>query len=227
MVLVGFALPFATKTRQRGYAAFTAATQRRMTLQTPVTELIEDEKVRRVVEAFFEEKEKRLEDKEKRLEEKDHYYTALLEEKEERLNLLQVKILSLKGLLTARGVVEYFAVGYLKQHVIGQRRNRNMPMTDILSKAAELAYNEQQLPNDIRLLKDVYEQCVQDNTLHNKQSCSLFYKNLYAELSKEIHGAAWSGPGVKNTLLSVPNAEKYICVVAEICERKFNLSLDE
>ena len=94
MVLVGFALPFATKTRQRGYAAFTAATQRRMTLQTPVTELIEDEKVRRVVEAFFEEKEKRLE-------EKDRYYTALLEEKEARLNLLQEKILSLKGLLTS------------------------------------------------------------------------------------------------------------------------------
>ena len=85
-------------------------------------------------------------------------------------------------------------------------------MTDILSKAAELAYNEQQLPNDIQLLKDVYGQCGQDNTLHYKQSCSLFYGNLNGELSKEIHVATWSGPGVK--LLSVLNAETYICVVA-------------
>ena len=180
-----------------------------------ILENVAPEKLPKVALELLEEKDQRLADKDKIIAAKDD----LLAEMERR-------ILSLQGLLTARGVMGYFAHSYLKRHV--SLKGKKVPITNILSEAAKLAYNVQgTLPDDIQLLKEIYEECVHDRSRHNEEDCANFFRGLYGELSNEIHaGASWAGPGVKNTLLRVPRADEYICVVAQVCERKFNLDFE-
>ena len=216
-----------------------------------LTALIEDDVVRKFVVALVEDKEKRIiqmeksaaalvEDKEKRiiqmeksaaaLDEKseerikavEKLTAALVEEKDQRILLLQKEILSLKGLLTARGVIEVLC-NIIKPAIAGNRRK--LPVTQILEEATKAAYEPEQGNEDILLLKKAYEKCIQDNSLHNASDCQSFYLNLFAELSNEIHGAPWSGPGVKNTLKGTARGEEFSCVVGEICKQKFNLEL--
>ena len=216
-----------------------------------LTALIKDDVVRKFVVALVEDKEKRIiqmeksaaalvEDKEKRIiqneksaaaliEEKDQRIkavekltAALVEEKDQRILLLQKEILSLKGLLTARGVIEVLC-NIIKPAIAGNRRK--LPVTQILEEATKAAYEPEQGNEDILLLKKAYEKCIQDNSLHNASDCQSFYLNLFAELSNEIHGAPWSGPGVKNTLKGTARGEEFSCVVGEICKQKFNLEL--
>ena len=216
-----------------------------------LTALIKDDVVRKFVVALVEDKEKRIiqmeksaaalvEDKEKRiiqmeksaaaLDEKseerikavEKLTAALVEEKDQRILLLQKEILSLKGLLTARGVIEVLC-NIIKPAIAGNRRK--LPVTQILEEATKAAYEPEQGNEDILLLKKAYEKCIQDNSLHNASDCQSFYLNLFAELSNEIHGAPWSGPGVKNTLKGTARGEEFSCVVGEICKQKFNLEL--
>ena len=120
--------------------------------------------------------------------------------------------------------MEYFADGYLKYDVIGNKKR--MSITDIFVEAAAKAYTDPNPPSDIQLLKEVYEKCITDTARHNEADCKQFFTDLYAELSKEIHGGAWTGPGVKNTLSRVARGDVYACVVSETCSQKFNLALD-
>ena len=49
-----------------------------------------------------------------------------------------------------------------------------MPITDILRLSAKLAYTEPITRDDIKLLKEIYEDCIKDKTLHNVQDCQDF-----------------------------------------------------
>ena len=100
-----------------------------------------------------------------------------------------------------------------------------VPITDILHSSAELACAVPIPPDITKLSKEICEACIDAETLHNVQDCQEFFVNLHSEPSNAIHGASWSGPGVKNTLLKVPNAMDHICVVAPVCDCKFNLVL--
>ena len=183
--------------------------------------------------ALVEDKEKRIiqmeksaaaldEKSEERIKAVEKLTAALVEEKDQRILLLQKEILSLKGLLTARGVIEVLC-NIIKPAIAGNRRK--LPVTQILEEATKAAYEPEQGNEDILLLKKAYEKCIQDNSLHNASDCQSFYLNLFAELSNEIHGAPWSGPGVKNTLKGTARGEEFSCVVGEICKQKFNLEL--
>ena len=125
-------------------------------------------------------------------------------------------------MLTARGVIEVLC-NIIKPAIAGNRTK--LPVTQILEEATKAAYEQEQGNEDITLLKKAYEKCIQDNSLHNASDCQSFYLNLFAELSNEIHGAPWSGPGVKNTLKGTARGEEFSCVVGEICKQKFNLEL--
>ena len=198
-----------------------------------LTALIEDDVVRKFVVALVE-KEQALvakeqesaaaliEEKDQRIKAVEKVTAALVEEKDQRILLLQKEILSLKGLLTARGVIEVLC-NIIKPAIAGNRRK--LPVTQILEEATKAAYEPEQGNEDILLLKKAYEKCIQDNSLHNASDCQSFYLNLFAELSNEIHGAPWSGPGVKNTLKGTARGEEFSCVVGEICKQKFNLEL--
>ena len=198
-----------------------------------LTALIEDDVVRKFVVALVEDKEKRIiqmeksaaaldEKSEERIKAVEKLTAALVEEKDQRILLLQKEILSLKGLLTARGVIEVLC-NIIKPAIAGNRTK--LPVTQILEEATKAAYEPEQGNEDILLLKKAYEKCIQDNSLHNASDCQSFYLNLFAELSNEIHGAPWSGPGVKNTLKGTARGEEFSCVVGEICKQKFNLEL--
>ena len=200
--------------------------------------LVED-KEKRIIQmeksaaALVEDKEKRIiqmeksaaaldEKSDERIKAVEKLTAALVEEKDQRILLLQKEILSLKGLLTARGVIEVLC-NIIKPAIAGNRRK--LPVTQILEEATKAAYEPEQGNEDILLLKKAYEKCIQDNSLHNASDCQSFYLNLFAELSNEIHGAPWSGPGVKNTLKGTARGEEFSCVVGEICKQKFNLEL--
>jgi len=115
--------------------------------------------------------------------------------------------------------MKYFADRYLKQHSW-----KRMTASAIVQEAATEAYTDPNPSADIQLMKDAYEGCI-DSARHTEQECKKFLANLYEELSKEIHGAPWSGPSVKSTL-SATNAHEHICFVAKVCEQKFGVYLE-
>lgn len=121
--------------------------------------------------------------------------------------------------------MEYFAEAYLGPQL--NSKGTRTPITTILDSAAKIAYKKKKLPEDIQLMKQAYESCVADKSKHTASEFQAFYKGLYGTLSKAIHGAPWSGPGVKNTFQNLPQEEKYECVVAYICKHKLNLELED
>ena len=193
--------------------------------------IIQDESVRSQLADVINEKDqqikKLIEAKDKLIEAKDQQIKKVTEAQDKLINEKDKQILGLKGGLTCRGVLEYFANGYLKGAVIGKRKR--LSVTDCLQESAKEAYstnNATATNPEIMFLKDCYETCVTDSSKHNTAECSMFLTDLYAELSKDIHGAPWSGPSVKNTFSGSTIAEvKYTCFIEKICTDKLNLDL--
>ena len=52
---------------------------------------------------------------------REELFEMLLKDKDKRMIFLEMKILSLEGQLTVRGVMEHFVNGYLKPLVIGNK----------------------------------------------------------------------------------------------------------
>ena len=212
-------VPTASMTPSRQGIATSASAQ-----ANPLIAWIKDEEVREFVNALLDKKDEEKALLERLLEEKD----ARIQSKDDVVELLRKQLLEAKGLLTCRGVLEYFAEAFLKPHVIGNKKRMNI--TEILRQASATAYDTtsgSQAAKDIALLRRAYEEAVTDTSRHNPDACKKFYAGLYGELSKAIHGSSWSGPGVKNTYndSTLPDAEAYVYVISKICER-FNFDFE-
>ena len=106
--------------------------------------------------------------------------------KDELIRNLQQQLLMSRGLLTARGIYEQ----QLLKCLVEMKRlklcssNMNFNATGVIMKIVELQANLPKGGPSARLAKKAAE-------------CKCDLTTLFSTLSKEIHGAPWSGPGIK------------------------------
>jgi len=109
-----------------------------------------------------------------------------IEAKDELIRNLQQQLLMSRGLLTARGIYEQ----QLLKCLVEMKRlklcssNMNFNATGVIMKIVELQANLPKGGPSARLAKKAAE-------------CKCDLTTLFSTLSKEIHGAPWSGPGIK------------------------------
>ena len=109
-----------------------------------------------------------------------------IEAKDELIRNLQQHLLMSRGLLTARGIYEQ----QLLKCLVEMKRlklcssNMNFNATGVIMKIVELQANLPKGGPSARLAKKAAE-------------CKCDLTTLFSTLSKEIHGAPWSGPGIK------------------------------
>ena len=109
-----------------------------------------------------------------------------IEAKDDLIRNLQQQLLMSRGLLTARGIYEQ----QLLKCLVEMKRlklcssNMNFNATGVIMKIVELQANLPKGGPSARLAKKAAE-------------CKCDLTTLFSTLSKEIHGAPWSGPGIK------------------------------
>ena len=109
-----------------------------------------------------------------------------IEAKDDVIRNLQQQLLMSRGLLTARGIYEQ----QLLKCLVEMKRlklcssNMNFNATGVIMKIMELQANLPEGGPSVRLVKKAAE-------------CKSDLITLFSTLSKEIHGAPWSGPGIK------------------------------
>ena len=113
-------------------------------------------------------------------------YKVAIEAKDELIRILQQQLLMSRGLLTARGIYEQELVKCL----VEMKRLKLCPSTmnynalAVILKILELNASLPKGGPSARLAKKA-------------AVCNSDLIQLYSTLSKEIHGAPWSGPGIK------------------------------
>jgi len=152
----------------------------------------------------------------KELEKKFELGTKELEKKEIETKLVANEIelkyvnkelLSVKGLLTSRGIFEFYitlCLGELqKLGICGEKEKLNYTQTILKMYKEE---NRQKLSDDGPCAK----------LLNAADQCKVYLLDVYITLCNEIHGGPWSGPGVQVLANSMSMEEK--CIVEFIAK---------
>ena len=110
----------------------------------------------------------------------EHYKVAI-EAKDELIRILQQQLLMSRGLLTARGIYE-----------------EEMKRLKLCNVSIKMNYNASAVILKILEYKDILPKGGPSARLVKKAAeCNSDLIKLFSTLSKEIHGAPWSGPGIK------------------------------
>lgn len=170
-------------------------------------------------ESELQQKELELQQKELEKENAELQLTLKLEKEKAELQVklkevqragLEKELLGLQGLLTARGVIERVAQKAweeLKSQQLG-KGTFNCQQTFNLLRKAEINKNTVGPWSDI--LKDAALGCDPPQFEFNRT-----LSTCYMELSNEIHGQPWSGPGVR---LSPRLTTHSRCIVEKLCQ---------
>ncbi len=159
-------------------------------------------------ERLLKEKDNVLKEKDNVLKEKDNTCERLLKEKDDVLkekdNVLKEKdnflksreneLMSAKGLLTSRGLLERI-FQLVHPEVVAEVGKRFVP-----TAVASYLDNSTALHNSsLKSLDELFPQKfhVQKVLLLAEKSGLASFQNLYSVLSSEIHGYSWSGPAVR------------------------------
>eukprot|EP00438_Fugacium_kawagutii_P033006 Skav230189 [mRNA] locus=scaffold1418:51472:51882:- [translate_table: standard] len=113
-----------------------------------------------------------------------------------------MELLSLKGGLTARSLLEYYA-----QEVRRETNSMN-PTKTILGNVDRLHNNSATAAH----LLQIVQQCSPESA----NFCGRFLADLYSQLSGKVHNLKWNGPGI---LVTQPVDEKQRCVVTKLAEK--------
>ena len=122
---------------------------------------------------------------------------------QKEFDAIRMELLSLKGGLTARSLLEHYAI---KLRMETKRTNQ--------TKA--ILANVDQLHNKSTTAASM-SQIVQECSPQSANFCGRFLADLYAQLSGKIHNPVWSGPGIKVTQFL---DEKQSCVVTKLAKKK-------
>ena len=128
-----------------------------------------------------------------------------IEAKDDLIRNLQQQLLMSRGLLTARGIYEQ----QLLKCLVEMKRlklcssNMNFNATGVIMKIMELQANLPEGGPSVRLVKKAAE-------------CKSHLITLFSTLSKEIHGAPWSGPGIKVHLSQVRKEDQ--CLIQYLAD---------
>ena len=152
----------------------------------------------------FEREKERLEREKERLErEKEQIKleseTAILKKD---LHARTMELLSLKGGLTARSLLEYYA-----QEVRRETNSMN-PTKTILGNVDRLHNNSATAAH----LLQIVQKCSPESA----NFCGRFLADLYSQLSGKVHNPKWNGPGILVTQLA---DKKQRCVVTKLAEK--------
>jgi hypothetical protein len=168
-----------------------------------------EEKDDKMLSAYIEaEKEKEKEKEEKK------YLQKLIDEKDKRLGLLE-KILVKeetarlrdKGLLTSRGIMEF----YLRQSFEELKEKGIFPPKSKFNASATLEkLQEKKIGESIGWRTDFLVQTIHDCKFSKP------YTDIYGILSDEIHGFSWSGDSVLVYESNMP--ETLACIIKECCK---------
>jgi len=136
------------------------------------------------------------------------------------ISILKIQLLQAKGTMTCRGLLEEATRDVIYENGLNSR----MPISDALSKL-DVAYPKwQQDPKKVgrrtAALLSAWRDCVKREL---SDSPGMYYRELYQELSKEMHGAGWSGPSVKFTFAK--DQKDYLCIFKAICD-SYDLKLE-
>eukprot|EP00471_Norrisiella_sphaerica_P009858 CAMPEP_0184502974 /NCGR_PEP_ID=MMETSP0113_2-20130426/51598_1 /TAXON_ID=91329 /ORGANISM="Norrisiella sphaerica, Strain BC52" /LENGTH=120 /DNA_ID=CAMNT_0026892351 /DNA_START=1046 /DNA_END=1408 /DNA_ORIENTATION=+ len=107
--------------------------------------------------------------------------------------------------MTCRGLLE-FTVHQAFVEVRTRKNSLNLKFTDRFRNQLDSlgrALPPQAGERNFHALHEAFIRCTNSTTFE------VFYGNFYSELSKEIHGASWSGPSVLRT----PLAEGFRCAI--------------
>jgi hypothetical protein len=157
------------------------------------------------LEVGTKELEKRIEVGTKELEKKEIETKLVANEIE--LKYINKELLSVKGLLTSRGIFEFYITlcfGELqKLGICGEKERLNFTQTITKMYIVE---NRQKLPDDSPCAK----------LLNAADQCKVHLLDVYITLCNEVHGSPWSGPGVQVLANSMSKGDK--CIVEFIAE---------
>ena len=157
----------------------------------------------------LEKKEIELEKKEieKKLELEKKDFESKLVAKEIELKYINKELLSVKGLLTSRGIFEFYITlcfGELqKLGICGEKEKLNFTQT--INKMY-IVENRQKLPDDGPCAK----------LLNAADQCKVHLLDVYMTLCHGVHGSPWSGPGVQVLANCMSKGDK--CIVEFIAE---------
>ena len=135
----------------------------------------------------------------------------LLIQKDEMLQQKDKEILQAKGKMTCRGILKYLASRICFELGLSM----STPISNVLANIED----HEQLSPTISCLFDVYIKCKVQSDPND------FYRELYEELCKDIHGAPWNGPGVKMTFTKNSHPE-YHCVMVALVEDVLEWDID-
>jgi len=161
--------------------------------------------------------EKRLElkikDTEKRLELEK--MGVIIEKKDSELMSKNKELLSSRGALTARGIFEF----YVNSCVVELQKlgictlSEKFNVSNIISKMSDKE-NQHKLPVDGYCIK----------LLNMAKQSRVSLKDVYMQLSKDVHGSSWSGPSVLVYADTLSQQEK--CFIELVADR-MNLIIKE
>lgn len=164
-----------------------------------------------LLESLSKSSEKLLDEKDKRLDEKD----KRLHEKDSLIRSLQAQLLSTRGLLNTRGILEHYLwYCYLELKDLKILSDKE---TFVVSNFVQKLHTQPSIVPSNALITREFLEKIKDCGCGN-------LKVMYSELSSQIHGMPWCGPSVDVYANEMSPQQK--CVV-EFIAAKLKLNLKE
>ena len=145
------------------------------------------------------------------LDEKEREIERIMKLKDDLLKQKDKEVLQAKGSMTCRGILEYLASQIRRERGLKMRT----PISDVLASIED----QEQVSPTAQSLLDAHARCKVDIAPND------FYRKLYRELCKDIHGASWSGPSVKMTFTEDSQPE-YRCVMVALVQDVLDWYID-
>ena len=128
-----------------------------------------------------------------------------------RLESSEKERLQVNGLMTSRGILEWLIIEVAKELKAPAAKNIP-PNTDVCERVAFMV-GKQERPNgdsSLSALYDIFLECGVDTAEKGRL--------IYKEVSCEIHGYPWSGPGVKVYTSRMNEKSKLKCVIKAVAK---------
>jgi len=140
--------------------------------------------------------------------------------KDDYIDLLKVEIMGMKGTLTCRGVLEAAANDVGVANGLGSRSSTSEDLSALKDAYSKYKKGER-VGRRTYILISAWKEHVE---MKRSNDPGKYYRDLYRELSKDIHGAKWSGPSVKHFFKK--DQTEYLKIFKEIC-KSYNLNLGD
>jgi len=139
---------------------------------------------------------------------------------EDLIGNLKVQLLQAKGAMTCRGLLEEAERDIIYENDLSPQMSISDALSNLDGPYPEWLQKKKKVGRRTDALLSAWHRCVKPEL---SKTPGMYYRELYQELSKEIHGVRWSGPYVKYTFAK--EQKEYLCIFEAICV-SFDLKLE-